>query len=233
MKICACILLVLSFMHGTSQAYETDNLNLEGNIAQWFDRAIGQQNTFLIIREGQENYSWPKTSHPYYLSNQWLNGNVTIQGQTFYGLELLFNIEKEQILLRDVQYRFNPQPIAINNDAVDGFVIDNRSFLRLDQLDDKNGGFVEVLVEGEYYSLYVRRIKEERITSSEIIFNRNDEFFLRKEGDIFRIRNRKALFDLLAVDTDDKQWIKSKKLKLFKNEGEDLKMFVSYLDQTM
>lgn len=180
----------------------------------------------FIINEGD----------PFFMSTYFETGSVFYNNMLFEKVPLLYDIVKDEILIRD------PTKINIlrlNAERVKWFRIYNKTFIRL-MSDSVSGnslktGFYGILYKGKI-SLYKHVSKFFKETSSSAQgLNRyvveNDEYFITRGNGYFRIKNKKSLFKELSDKKKEiVQFINKNKLRWKKNKENTLTKVVAYYD---
>lgn len=175
--------------------------------------------------------------HPFFESKNFETGSVFYNNMLYEKVPLLYDVIHEELLIRD------PSKINIlrlNESKVKWFTIYGHTFIRVVK-DSTSGsplstGYYDVLYQGNT-SLYkkVSKLFKENSSSFQGLNKyvaENDEYFIKKGNDYFKIKSRK---NLLSVFTDRKkeisQFMAKNKLKLRKNKEYALLKTVAYYDK--
>jgi hypothetical protein len=184
---------------------------------------IGSQDTPLekqLIYNGKIWHNlYPRVKgDPFFLSGDFLTGNVFFNGREFQNMKIKYDICNDEVILY-----INPLTIiTLNKEMIKEFTIEyqNRLHHILNMGNDSASllnGFVNVLYDGPT-ALFVKYIKKVDIQS----LNRlNDEFYqrhriyIRKDGEIVYVSGRRELFKLLEDrKTEIRNYIKGDRLNL-------------------
>jgi hypothetical protein len=170
---------------------------------------------------------------PFHFSRQFERGSLRINGITYPDVPLLYDTYRDQLVT------FHPifnQKILIKPEKIDGFTLSNghkfRHFAGNESYLRHGNGIYQVIVEGKAIAL-AKRYKTTKALRELSRFNEEYlekvEFFIRKEGVFFPIKNASSAY--LALDLDPKtlkKVIKSKGLSFKQNPEDFLNVLVSY-----
>lgn len=215
------------FLHSLdAQQSRIQSFDDDGNLDSLFDARIGIENTVLQLGLAYENYNWPRTVHPFYLSNNWMKGSVVYRGQLFKNVLLRYDIQSQILLLKNLVDVFDPKPIALLDGQVASFSLGDRNFHFFQPHEvEALGGFYEILYDGSIYQLVAKREKREQLSGG-ITFDEVDTYFLFTTNHYRRIRRKKDLSEILGDDGKVKELIKESKLKPFRMKGQDLAQLI-------
>jgi hypothetical protein len=136
-----------------------------------------------------------KDEHPFYLSDDWIYGSVTYDGQYYDNIMLQYDIASDQLVIESHMYGTQIQLIK---SRVHSFTLEDRKFVNIDSSSMK--GFYEVLYDGETKVL-AKRIKrlQERVSSSEITreFEEKNKYYMLVNGEYVVVRNKKSVLKVL------------------------------------
>ena len=155
---------------------------------------------------------------PFFLSGDFLSGNVFFNGREFRNLKIRYDICNDEVIL----YVNSQTIITLNKEMTNEFTIEFQKRLHhiLNMGNDSASllnGFVNVLYDGPT-ALFVKYIKKVDIQS----LNRlNDEFYqqhriyIRKDGAIVHVSGKRDLFKLLEDrKTEIRNYIKGNRFNL-------------------
>lgn len=166
---------------------------------------------------------YPRIEGSQYLLNEWSLGNIRMQNRGYQEVPLLYDIYSDDLILLHLQENsFNL--IKLVKEYIQGFSLGDRRFINLTySLYNETGlkmGFYELLYEADISFLSKRRylLKTENAISS---FDRKDLKYLIKEGQGYRITNKRSL--IAAMGESRKKTIYSflKKQKIFLKKAND------------
>lgn len=194
-----CLLLILQSTTLLAQ-YSTAGLDLDGDVSSWFDEAIGEENTPLVLGVYQKTYLTPD-SHPFFHDKFWANAKIRYRGQDFEGVELRYNIHEDYVIIRHpTNMVIANQPIKLQSGQIDWFMIGEKLFVNL-ELNDGNKEVFQMLYKGEEVSLVSKRSKEQEIdkVSNGIGFKNDDKYYLVYKNQKFHLRGKKTFVKNLPV----------------------------------
>jgi len=179
-----------------------------------------------------------KYQHPYYNSNEWVNGTIVFKSKTYEAERLKFDIEKDELIyLLYSNTDLKSYHIALDYNFIAGFSILNTSFKFFDDLKNMFGlgmrkGYYEVVYDGELKFL-VSRIKSQSISdnSSQIVYNETIRMYLLKKGKALQVRSKTGLLHLIKDKKKEvKTFIKSNNLKLNRFDYSSANKILSYYE---
>ncbi len=199
--------------------------------SKWVDYEIGIENNGLYQGPIYLMISPSRYTHQFFNSKIWQNGNICIRDQWYFDVPMVFDVEKEILVIRhpDISRR---DGIAMDMRTVSFFEFANHSFRKLDATNSR--GFYDILYDGEKIGLVCKRKKTTVAKDGGILYKVRDSYFLRFQGRLIALTNRKSL---LEIDTRSKNISReiskthNVKLKLSK-EGEMVE-FISYYDKRL
>jgi hypothetical protein len=164
-----------------------------------------------------------------------MQGSVTIEGQIFDKLLLLYDIFNDELIISTGLGVL----IQLNKEMIDFFSLEfnnkNYKFRRLDG-DSVNSlsGYVNVLYE-DGLSLYIKYRKEILILAVDNtfdLFNQTSRIYMKKDGIIYRIGSKGDFLNLLK---DHKQeihkFLKSNKIHISKNNPESMVQVIEFYEK--
>ena len=178
-------------------------------------------------------YRSSHNEHPYYLTDEWTNGNIRYDGEWFTHMPMLYDIEKGMVV---ISYYFKGIKMRLNTTRVQEFIFQNHHFVNLKQTADSSemkSGFYDVLYAGKSTVLcsrskkYFERMYDNQITQD---FQESNQYFLFSQGLYHRVGTKKSVLHAL---TDKKKELKTfiRKNNLFTAEREtSLNRVAAYYD---
>jgi hypothetical protein len=167
-------------------------------------------------------------------SNDFLKGNVTINGKTFNNIDLKYDIYNDEIISMVNLGTY----VQLNKEMVTGFdIIFNNVIFRFIKLPADSmqilSGYVNVLYEGKT-NLYLKNrklIKELAVENKYDEFYQKDHLFLMKDGQYYRISGKREFFNLLSdKKLQIKDFIKQEKIKVKKKKPESYISVLKFYD---
>ncbi|MEP7252497.1 MAG: hypothetical protein ABI683_08960 [Ginsengibacter sp.] len=194
-----------------------------------YDGSEYTYNTYypFIINEGD----------PFFFSKNFDTGSVYYNGIVYEKVPLLYDIIHGEVLIRDPS---QINVVRLNDKYIGWFTIYGHTFTKLikdsTSANPLNTGFYAALYKGRT-SLYksVSKIFKENSASFQGLNKytvETDEYFVKKNNDYFRIKNKKSLLKILGDRKKDiNQYMKKNKLKFKKAKEYTLIKVVAYYDQ--
>nr|WP_299173595.1 hypothetical protein [uncultured Allomuricauda sp.] len=169
---------------------------------QWFDQIVGIENTALVNGiEYEEEHRAINDKTKFFKSKDFLNGTVTYKNQSYFGLQLKYDLYESNVLVR-LPNRIGGTTLKLIKDEVQDFTIDGHSF---SAIADKDGasfsGFYERLFKGEYLGLYTKYKKNavERTDKKSLYYEfieGESEHLIQYRTKFYRIESKKDLVEL-------------------------------------
>jgi hypothetical protein len=177
-------------------------------------------------------YQSQKDEHPYFLSDDWANGSILYDGEWFHNMPMLFDIEKNQVI---VSYYFKGIKMQLNSQRVAEFEFQGHRFINYKPIDSIGigGGFYEVLYTGKtkILALHSKKFIEE-ISGTDLTlrFKETTQYFLFHNNRFVKTGTKQAV---LAALNSRKKELKAymRRNRLFISEKENsLIRVVEYFD---
>ncbi len=161
---------------------------------------------FQELITGGQYVEAPKTieGHPFYFSRQFGEGNLKINGITYPGVPLMYDVYKDQVITFHPIYN---QRILINPDKIDEFSLSNGERFKYlegnESYSNNSNGLYQVLNEGENLVL-VKRFKSTKsnrdisIYTDEFVEKR--DFFLWKSEVFIQINKSGQAIEVLGLE---------------------------------
>lgn len=160
--------------------------------------------------------------HPYFLEGEWTLGQLKYDGEWFYGVPLLFDLQKELLI---ASYYYKGFKMQLIHDRIDEFTISGHRFVNRKNLADSTQsgrGFYELMYEGKAQVL-TRRVKKlsQRIDGLEEFreFLETSQLYLSTKGHFFKINSKRDVFNALSSHKKELRTF-IRKNKLFINNRE-------------
>jgi len=144
----------------------------------------------------------------FFLTNTFLKGSVTLNGRKYDGLDLLYDIANDELIMKSESYPV----IIMNKEMVDSFTLrnGNRIYKIINERIDTNvihRGYINVLYQGPsaFYVKYTKRIQPLAVDGRFDLFYQEARMYLKQDTNMVRVETKKELFKLLK---DKKKEIK-------------------------
>ena len=193
----SCILLF--FLH-FGFVLNGQNESESENYYTSFDRIVSYENTNLyngIIYS--EKYRTRNNNHKFYLTSDYLIGNIDYDGQTYFGIELKYDISEELLLVNLPTY-LGHSIILLLNSKLEKFNINNSKFIKLNGKSIGLNGFYEIIYESPELRFYKKNLKlsSKYIYKKKVYyrFDNNDYYLFFDSASYHRFKSYKDLIRL-------------------------------------
>lgn len=155
------------------------------------------------VYQGHEYLPYVLTArgNAFFITNTWENGSVLFKGRLYSHLPLLYDILKDQLVLRSWNKAFR---ILLSQQNVGWFNIGAHHFIRVNDEDSSKqsfppAGYYEELVQGPVL-LLAKRIKTVVIPTYSSIgeFEENDLYYIKKGGNFYRAKSKRSVLKALS-----------------------------------
>ena len=190
------------------------------------------------IRKAQKLFNGPEYiiyvssegEHPYFLSNNPIQGSVLYGGEEFHGLPILLDLEKEKLIISNPGYG---SEMELVNGLVKEFTIESHCFINIQNQEKLKIGFYESLYDGKTQVLAKRSKKlSENLLANKIIrkFDSFNYYYIKSVDHFISIKSKS---DLLKAFSERKKELKIfiRKNRLFTSNKElSIVQVARYLD---
>lgn len=192
----------------------SQNRDESKSMYNWFDKALGVGNIGIYNGiEYKKEYYTKKGNDEFYMSSDFLIGNVVYDNQPYFNILMKYDVYKDEIIVKlPSQNSF----ITINliKSKVENFNIHKTPFVKISLDSSKNNdGFFEVLFEGDNLKVYKKynKNRKEQLEGSYVynVFKTNTDYYIFHNNEYF-ISNSKKDF-----------------IKLFPNYRKEIVAFIS------
>jgi hypothetical protein len=174
-----------------------------------------------LLHNGTEYREYVSThdEHPYFLSDDWIEGSVIYQNERYEKIPLQLDISTDKLI---TEHTTSGKKIQLINDKLTAFTIGHHRFIKLEaRLADTLNlapGFYETLVEGPHVTLLARHLKslQRRTAANEIRgeFEEVNRYFFLVSEKYQPVKSKKSALRLLADKRAQlKQYLKKTKLR--------------------
>lgn len=124
------IIFIAIFLITIKPAY-SQTIDNEKNNYKWFDDNVGIENTGLFngLRY-KEEYRTLDGSHKFYLSPNYINGNIVYDGQAYYDIKMKYDLFEDEIIVNLTANSGN-SILQLLIDEIESFSINENSFVKL------------------------------------------------------------------------------------------------------
>ena len=172
------------------------------------------------------------SGHPYFISPEWKNGSVILEGDEFDNLLLRYDIHTGQIILNSAGFTNSAVQLVLKKDRIESFIMNGSTFEPFPAHHSMTGlQFCEVLTEGEVDFLYVKS-KNLKVSSSglsDFAYTEYEDKFLRIGNDIISFKNRRTLYKHFpGLKTLLKEYVSENRLKFRSMDLAEQTRFISF-----
>jgi hypothetical protein len=198
-------------------------------------------NTLDTLNENQVLFNGRLWKNPYYrakqhqffLSKDFLNGSLSVNGKLFENLKIRYDLYDDEIMT-PTNFR---AIIQLNKQMIDSFslVFNNRTYRFINTNDNRGkgfSGFVNIIYNGKsaLYIKYKKEITSQDIQSNYMFVQTSTKYFV-KDGISFLVRSKRDLLNLLDEDKGQiKSFIRKNKLKVSIKNPESFAPVLNYYD---
>lgn len=145
-------------------------------------------------------YDAKSEDHQFYLSRDWIEGDLTFDDQFYKGLLMKYDIAKDMLIIRHYEGEGH---VSLQGDRVSSFVLKNHQFRRFESGKEVGASmrttFYDVLYDGK--SKVLARRSKERLTKIDNMtvvahFFDRDHFYLQRNGFYASVRSKKSVLNL-------------------------------------
>lgn len=154
------------------------------------------------------------TEHRFYKSDDWINGIVTYQKLFYDNLPLMYDITQDRIITENI---YNGSEMMLINEKLDGFIIGEDEFVKLNHKTLPEEGFFQLLYNGPSKVIAKHiKIRIEEITPQAVIvhYEEKHRYYVYRNDIYLQVKSRSAAIKLFAD--------KKNELKSFTGSNRDL-----------
>lgn len=183
----------------------------------------------------------PVTGHEFFLSGDYLDGSVTVEGFTFNGLRLKYDIFSDEIILlwKDIH------ALLLNNSAVESFTVGlysgavrnpdfiGRRFINLHDSYPEINGFAEVIYKGSsmVVAKHTKTIARHTSMSSYAQYRESSRLWFISGNSARMIRNRASFLHMFGEYEDEvKRHVRQNHIEMSKLSPEGFGEAAAYYD---
>jgi hypothetical protein len=180
---------------------------IQNTVARYHEAIGGQAKLYNGSRYPDHDGSLDE--HPFFLSEDWVMGDVFYDGEFFQGVPLMYDIVSGQLV---TEHLFSGHPIQLVWGKLEHFSLSGHDFEKIENQTVGNSlpktGFYDILYRGNTQVIALhQKIRRERIQtqSIEISFPEKTHYFIFKNGVFFQVQSKASVFKVLE---DEKQALK-------------------------
>ena len=205
------IIFIVIFILTINPAFcQTNNKNYK-----WFDDNVGIENTGLFngLRY-KEEYRTLDGSHKFYLSPNFISGNIIYDGQPYYDIKIKYNLFEDKIIVNLTANSGN-SILQLLTGKIDNFSINENNFVKLTDSPVINSseiitGIYQIIYQNPNLVCYKKNKKsaKKKLTKKTIhySFKSENSYFFYINNDFYLISSKK---DLIKIFPKHKKVINS------------------------
>jgi len=236
-RIICCSIILLSF-GVVSMAQETEpKLVQNENDIVGFTKNFYGTNDVLVNGRKYIPQHFKAGGNPYFLGENWMKGTVSVAGSVFENVDLLYNIETDQLVLRTNTSNNDTVFVVLNDETVDHFIIDGNTFIRSGslRLNQNLSGYFEEVYNGSFSFLIKHQksyISDYSKTSPNGHYSKlYTTNFIFQNGVLSKVTNRKAFLNYFSENSKAiKTFMKKNKIRYSKANNNSMITLLKYCD---
>ncbi len=177
--------------------------------------------------------------NPYFNQLNWTDGEITTAGsETFDKLELQYNIQMDEVVLKQTLNDGSTAFVMLNKDFIDAFTIGEHQFVKVQKVIPESDlqGFVEIIYAGEiqfftkHQKSFVRNFSADTPYGS--ISKQNSTNYLLLEGVLIKVQTKKALLNIFPEHKKEiRKFMKVNKIRYKKAAAPQLRDLIQLCDE--
>lgn len=223
---------IFSFQSTLTGQVALAGLDLGVDVVAWYDDQIGLENAGLVVGTYHNWNRASRDSDPFLVSDRWALGTIRYRGQTYTGINLLYDVYEDLVYLQHpTKLIYSNQVIKLIPHQIEWFDFHGRRFYFInDKVLQHRPGFHEKLYEGQSVTLLAKRIKEQRIERT-IFFESADAFIIQVGNQYYPFKSRSSLNRLLPdYKKEIKQFVRDQKLVIQNGPESNLVALIRHCD---
>ena len=227
------LIINLSPFYSSGQISAPSNQSISFlNAKELYQNAIGAD-SHLYTGEAYYGYNSNIKGTPFFISNSMQPNDIFYDGTLYKNVLLLFDIVKQKVVI--TRFESNER-IQLVNAKIKYFTYDGHKFENfLQQTPDENisANMYDVMFNGKASVLIkrIKKIKESIKAEGPTSFIEQDEFFVRKNKNLFEIKNKKSVIGAFSdKEKQVKSYTRKKKFRFKKNIEKELIATAAYYE---
>jgi hypothetical protein len=171
---------------------------------------------------------------PFFETSNWVNGTIYFEGMIFQNVPMLYDIVKDQVIIRDFQKVYK---INLPADKVQQFTLPGHNFVRLThgQSDQIKTGFYEQLYNGKIQAFAKREKKLIEKYGGLQIYNvviSQSRYYIKKDGYYYSVNNKRELLNIFKDKKKNvQQYLKKIGIKFKSDPATVIALVAEYYDK--
>lgn len=235
-KFGALCLFFLFIQLKSNAQHSLEGLDLDGDVYQWYDNALGLEKSGVVLGAYQEINRQSRNSHQFFMGDLWLSNPIRYRGQVYDSIFLLYDIYDDILIIRyPEKLQYYSQPIKLLQDQVDWFKLAGHTFKYYPNgILQVSPGFFDQLYVGDHFDLIAKRIKQVQIENTSVIYVSSDKYIIRCKDEYHRFRRKGSILKLFKGQKREiRQFIKQKGLSIKPGNDQDLVLLARFCDELL
>ena len=203
-----------------------------------YEQAIGGQAHLFngtaykeIIRHNSDE------GHPYFLSDDWLEGSVQYDRGTYHNISMQYDLVKDKLV---IEHPYSHSKLELITEKLDGFNISGHHFINIHG-DSSNQaslrpGVYELLYDGhvKVYANYRKEIQQVlELQQIRFIFDEKTQFYIYKQGNYYPVKNKSSVLKVFADRKSViRKQLKKNKISFNKNQNQAIVESARFYDES-
>jgi hypothetical protein len=225
--------IVILFLFYTCNTFCQTTSDKE-NYYIWFDGIVGVENSGLFdgLRY-KEHYLTQNNNHKFFISQQFLKGNITYDNQPYYAIELKYDIYENDIIV-NLEGQSGKSILKLNSDRIDNFTVNGITFHRIITKNSELNGFYTVLYQNSNITSYksYRKSVKKYIYKKNVYYQFTDfsDYLLKVDSNFYAIQSKSDLIKIFPFYKNEINFYYNNNHKLQKS---DYDLFLKQLIQNI
>ncbi|HEY0651774.1 MAG TPA: hypothetical protein VGD65_01560 [Chryseosolibacter sp.] len=208
----------ITFLLLTQQAFaqvaDRDTSYITTATAELRNRYYAERKSESLLYTGSDyaEYEAIANEHPFFLTDDWIYGEVRYSDNTYTNIPLQFDIYRQKLI---TEHPASGRKLELIPEHVSWFTIANHQFVRLNESNVPQG-YYELLADGKARLLakHSKAFQESTVTGKlEVRTEENTKYFIYSNAALLPVRSKATLLDALADrKTELAQEIRSKRI---------------------
>lgn len=232
----ASLILILIFSGSLCRAQNQNSASVENLLA--YSSEIYGTNDVLVNgwKYFPEHYN--ASGNPYFMDEEWMTGQVSIQGKTFENVELLYDVVNDELILRQKLNNGSLVFVMLNKDFISSFTLTDHHFVNSKELGSPalKSGFYEMVYDGElrflirYDKTFVNQYTAQSPHGS--FSNQRAANYILHNGRVTRISSKRSLLNYFSAHKKQiRSFLRENRINYKKASTDELHQLMTYCDQ--
>jgi hypothetical protein len=195
--------------------------------SRWFDQQVPVYTSVIYNGITYPLIVKARFGHQFFGDRKWKNGNVIYKNNLYPDVELLYDIERQQLITHPSE--FDRYGIALDMQYISSFSIENDEFIR----DPNNGTIYHIVYDGKELDLYAIRTKVLLVEKTGSSFEERVNYVIQNEGKTYPLKSKKLLQEIFPNSGEIHKEIKSKDAKFRLRNESLLKNYIQRFDERL